>query len=544
MDVVSVRRVRGALNARAGAGLAVLRAHRYLDVVLATAVLAGLAVLVFGTHVRHAGFYSDDWSTASDVEFRGYRGTVGFNFHNVIPGRPFLAVAQPVTHYLFGLDVATHLAVGVLLAALTSVSFFVFLRCLRVEFPHALAMAALSLVFPWSVGLRLWAIGAIDNLALIAYFLGTAAALTALGLPRERRVAALTLYAVATVLYVLSVLTYQVAPAVILASVVLYRTRASWRRATRRWLVDVTVVLVATAASGIATSRLRRVGALSDVVPDIPRFVGDGLAIFAEMFLPPGVESALAKILVLLAAAAVIGASIARARSGATAVRTWLVRGAVGAGGVALSYVMFLGSGLLPSYSGIDDRANALAAFGFVAAAYSLLVVLWLLVARGSRRWGVACLAASVLVLGSGWIARVRDDIALFRGASARQTEELSLLDQVVGRPRSGSTLLVFGFPATTAPGIPVFSEPWDLEGAIRLRWNDYSLEAFPIFRRGVTCTPGGIKPLEFDQQRYLIEYERAVFVDLATRSSRRVRSREACLQALPEFTPGPLTEP
>src|SRR5688500_3177345 len=91
-----------------------------------------------------------------------------------------------------------------------------------------------------------------------------------------------------------------------------------------------------TAASGIATSRLRRVGALSDVVPDIPRFVGDGLAIFAEMFLPPGVESALTKILVLLAAAAVVAASIGRARSGATALRTWLVRGAVGAGGVAL----------------------------------------------------------------------------------------------------------------------------------------------------------------------------------------------------------------
>ena len=533
--------MRGRLNVRPRDGLAGLRVDRYTEVMLAAAALALLAGFVFGAHIRDGGFYSDDWSTASDVEFRGYRGTVGFTFHHVIPGRPVLAAAQPVTHYLFGLDMATHLAVGVVLAALSSLSFFVCLRCLRVEFPHALAMAALSLVFPWSIGLRLWSIGAIDNLALIAYFLGTAAALTALGLRPDRRGTALTLHAVATVLYVVSVLTYQIAPAVILASLVLYRTRVSWRRASRRWLIDTTVVLVATAASGIATSRLRRVGALSDVVPDIPRFVRDGVAIFAEMFLPPGVESALPKALVLVAAAAVVTMSIVRARGGATTVRTWLVRGAAGAGAIALSYVMFLGSGLLPSYSGIDDRANALAAFGFVVAAYSLLVVLCLVVAGGRRRWSVACLAASALVLGSGWIARVHDDIALFRAASLRQTEELSLLDEVVGRPQSGSTLLVFGFPATSAPGIPIFSQPWDLEGAIRLRWNDSSLEAFPIFRRGVSCDPGGIKPLEFEERQYLATYERAIFVDLAKRTWRRVPSRGACHQSLPEFTPGPM---
>jgi len=138
----------------------------------------------------------------------------------------------------------------------------------------------------------------------------------------------------------------------------------------------------------------------------------------------------------------------------------------------------------------------------------------------------------------------MRDDIALFNAAHARQAEELSLLEDVVGHPRSGSWLLVFGFPATTAPGIPIFSEPWDMEGAVRLRWNDYSLEAFPIFGRGVSCNPGGIKPLEFDQRQYSVPYERAVFVDLAKRARRRVPSREACLQALPEFTPGPFVAP
>jgi hypothetical protein len=515
----------------------------YAELALAATGIVVLAALVFGSHIRDGGFYSDDWSTASDVEFRGYRGTVGFTFHDVIPGRPLLAAAQPLTHYLLGLDVTAHLAVGVLLAALASLSFFVLLRCLRVERPHALAMAALSLVFPWSVALRLWPIGAIDNLAVIAYFLGTATALTALGLQQEHRSKALTLHVVATILYVASVLTYQIAPALILASVVLYRTRVPLRQASRRWLVDWIAMLVVTAWSAKATSRVREVGSVSDIVADVPRFVRDGLSIFAEMFLPPSVESALAKALVLVAAAAVVTLSIVRARGGSAPVRTWLVRGAAGAGAIALSYVMFLGSGLQASYSGIDDRANALAAFGFVVAAYSLLVVLSLLVLDARRRWSAACIAAAVLVVGAGWIGRIRDDITLFKAAAVRQMEELSLLDEVVGPPRSGSTLLVFGFPATTAPGIPVFSEPWDLEGAMRLRWNDYSLGAFPIFRRGVSCNRSGVRPLEFDQRRYIVPYERAVFVDLAKRSTRRVPSQEACLQALPEFAPGPLVE-
>ena len=408
----------------------------------------------------------------------------------MIPGRPILAAAQPITHYLFGLETAAHHAFGVFLAVCASLSFFVLLRCVRVELGHALAMAALSLVFPWSLALRLWPIGAIDNLAVIAYFLGAAAAVSALGLAADRRGKALALHIVAAVLYVVSVLTYQITPAVILASVVLYRTRVPWRRASRRWLVDVTVVLVVTAASAIRSSQVRRVGSLSDMVPDIPLFVRDGLALFAEMFLPRGLDSALPKLLVLVAAAVVVTVSIVYARRGATALETWLVRAAAGAGAIALSYVMFLGSGLLPSYSGIDDRANALASFGFVVTMYSLVVVTCLLVTRGRRWWSAACVGAAALALGSAWIARVHDDIALFRTASLRQAEELALLDEVVGRPQPGSTLLVFGFPATTAPGIPIFSDPWDLEGAMQLRWNDYSLAAFPILRPGRHCEP------------------------------------------------------
>ncbi|MBA2536537.1 MAG: hypothetical protein H0V20_03775 [Actinobacteria bacterium] len=540
MKVVNVRPVRGALIARAaGGGVALVRAHRYLEFVLAGAVLVGLAVLVFGTHVRHGGFYSDDWSTASDVTFRGYRGTVDHVLHDVVPGRPILAAVHPVTHYLFGLQAERHLAVGVSLAVLASLCFFVLLRSLRVERPHALGMAALSLVFPWAVALHLWTIATVNNLALITYFLGTTAALTAVGLERDRRGRALALHLAASLLYVVSVLTYQVAPAVILGSIALYRTRVSWSRASRRWLLDCAVVLPVTAASAAASSAVREVGSVSAMVTDLPRFVRDDLTLFAAMFLPSGVEAALPNLLVLFAATGVVALSLVRARRGEPAVRTWLVRGGAGAGAVALSHVMFLGSGLLPSYSGIDDRANTLAAFGFVVVAYSVLVLVCLLVAP-TPRWIPVFIAAALVLVGVGWIGRVRDDIALLRTAVARQADEMALLEDVVGRPPPGSTLLVFGFPATTSPGIPIFYNAWDLEGALRLRWKDYSLAARPIFRKGVTCDAGSIRPVEF-QPEFSVPYERAIFVDLATRIVRPVRSREACVAARPRFAPGPL---
>jgi hypothetical protein len=508
--------------------------------VLAGAALLGLGFLVLASHIRHGGFHSDDWSIGSGVHFDGYWDTV-VGLSKVAPGRPVLVFLQPLPHVFFGLDAAAHLALAVVLAALTSLCFFAFLRALGVEAPHALGLALLSVVFPWAGSVRMWPTASVNNVALIAYFLGTIAALRALGIAGPRRSRAIALHALAAALYVISVLTYQVAPAAILLSGLLYRTRFSWRALRGRWLLDVGLVLVALVVSFVATSHVRNVGSLQGRISDVPHFVRDGLSIFAAGFLPRDISSPATKLFVLALAVAVVAASAWRARECKMGeLRQWLQRGTAAAAAVGLGYITFLGSSLLPLSPGLDDRVNTFAAFGFVGATYSVLALVALLIGAGRGRAPAAILAFAALLVGVGWIQRVRDDAARYDATSARQRDELARLRAALPQPPHGSTLFTFGYPAQSAPGMPIFAKAWDLSGAVRLRWNDPSLDAFPIYRRGVSCGRSKIRPLQLGPQ-YGAAYGNAVFVDLSGGHVQRIRSRGECLRARDTFEPGPL---
>ena len=120
--------------------------HRSVEIFVAGVALLGLGFLLLTPHVRHGGFYYDDWGNAAAYHFEGWWRASVFKWRHGIPGRPILAFLLPLPYALFGLDPSYHLAAAVVLAALTSLSFFAFLRTLGVEFPHALAMALLSLM--------------------------------------------------------------------------------------------------------------------------------------------------------------------------------------------------------------------------------------------------------------------------------------------------------------------------------------------------------------------------------------------------------------
>jgi hypothetical protein len=504
-------------------------------------------------HVQHGGFYSDDWANAAAYHFEGWWRTSVYEWRHSIPARPILALLHPLPYALFGLEPTYHLAAAVVLAALTSLSFFVFLRVLGIELPHALAMALLSLVFPWSGAAHLWPSGAMNNVAVIAYFLGSAAALRGLALWHARRRSAIVLHSLAAALYLVSVLTYEVAPAAILLSGLLYRTRVSWRTLRARWLLDAVLVLVPLAISLRVTSRVRHVGSLGERVSDVPHFVGQGLSLFASIFAPRDLSSSwtsswdvtsssAGKLVVLAAAAAVVAASLARCgRPAGRELRRWLYRGAAGAIGVAAAYVMFLGSGLFPLfYPGLDDRIQTLAAFGFVVAAYSVLALAALLIVGGWGRAAVAIVSAGTLLIGLGFIQRVRADVRGYDSAAAEQRYFLERLQIALPHPPAGSTIFTFGYPARSAPGVPIFQTPWELRGAVDLRLNERSLRAIPIFRQGVLCGRSEISALEFGAD-YTARYGRAVFVDLPTGRTWHIGSARACAQAREIFRPGPV---
>jgi hypothetical protein len=526
--------------------------HRSAEIALAGAALVGLGFLILLPHVQHGGFYSDDWGNAAAYHFEGWWRTSVYEWRHSIPARPILALLHPLPYALFGLDPTYHLALAVVLAALTSLSFYAFLRVLGIELPHALAMALLSLVFPWSGAAHLWPTGAMNNVAVIAYFLGSAAALRGLALWHARRRDAIVFHLLAAALYLVSILTYEVAPAAILLSGLLYRTRFSWRALRVRWLLDAVLVLVPLAISLRVTSRVRHIGSLTERVSDIPHFVGQALSLFASIFVPRDLSSswgsswdvtssAAGKLVVLAAAAVVIAAALARSgREDGRELRRWLYRSAWGAGGVAVAYVMFLGSGLFPLfYPGLDDRIQTLAAFGFVVAAYSVVVLAALLVAGGRRRVTAVIVSAGTVLIGLGFIQRVRDDVTRYDSAATEQSFFLERLKIALPHPPAGSTIFTFGFPARSAPGVPIFQTPSELRGAVDLRLSERSLRAIPIFRRGVSCGRSGISALEFGAE-FTADYGHAVFVDVPTGRTRHIGSARACAQARKVFKPGP----
>jgi hypothetical protein len=528
--------------------------HTGAETALAGAALLALGFAVLATHVRHGGFYSDDWSIAADHHFDGWWRTSMHEWRDVIPGRPVLALLHPLPHALFGLEPAYHLAWAVVLAALTSLAFFALLRALRFGLPHAAAMAALSLVFPWADATRAWPTGALNNVAVIAYFLGTIVTLRALALPAVERRSVVVLHVGGAALYLVSVLTYEVAPAAILLSGLLYRTRVSWRALRARWLVDSALVLVTIGISAYATSRVRHVGSLGDRVSDLPHFVGQGLTLFASVFAPQSVSSSWAaswritspsagKLVVLAAALAIVLAAIVRyRRHGNGELRTWLYRAAGGAVGVTAAYAMFLGSGLTPLfYPGVDDRTNTLAQYGFVVAAYSVLALAAFLIGGGRRRVTEAVVAAGVLVIGFGFVQRVRDDLDHYDAATVEQRRFLERVQTALPRPPHGSTIFTFGYRPETAPGVPIFKYPWDLTSAIALRWNDSSLSGVPVYGRTVSCRRNHVSAPEFAEDSVTRYGPRIFFVDVPAADARRITSLRACKSARAELEPGPV---
>jgi hypothetical protein len=502
--------------------------------------LVGVSVAVFGSHIVDGGFYYDDWSHASTYRFDGfYRAALDF-WHHVIPGRPILAFLLPVPHATFGFRPELHLALAVALGVLASATFFVFLRELRVEAGHALAMASLALVVPWSDATRLWPTASINNVAVTAYFLGVVAALRAL---RACGRPALFLHIIASILFLVSVLTYEVAAAAIALGGLLYRGQSRRRRVALRWFADVTLMVVPLAVSLAVTTRVRHVGSLSDRAADVLPFARDSFAMLASAYLPQRFDSTGARLIVLVVVAGVVAWAFLHARRpSADALRRWLARATTAAVGVSSAYVMFLGSGLRPLFAGVDNRINTFAGFAFVVLVYSLVAMAALLIAGRPGRTATLVLALALVLVGSGFIARVRDDVRHFDEATALQADALARLGRALPAPEPGTMILTFGYPAETAPGIPIFWHSWDMSGAVSLTWDDPSLSAVPVYRTSVVCGRQSLYPGELKAEPHG-RYGRVVFVDLGSGRTKRIGSQPECYDARRVFRPGPLVK-
>ena len=137
-------------------------------------------------------------------------------------GKPLLALILAAPPALFGGSAVAWLLMAVALGAATSTCFYLVLRTLGLQRIHAGAIPALTLLVPWSSSGRLWATASVNNIAICFFLIGLVVALRALRRPgKDGR----GMHAVAVFLYVISVLTYELAATAALVAGTLYLTR-------------------------------------------------------------------------------------------------------------------------------------------------------------------------------------------------------------------------------------------------------------------------------------------------------------------------------
>jgi len=515
------------------------------EALVAALLLTALALVAYGYYVLHGGFYSDDWSHAANYHFEeSPRYLKSFaHLQDFLGGRPLSAALMPIPQAVFGPDPTPHLVLAAAIGVLTSFCLFLLLRTMAMAPLHAGAIAVLALLFPWSDSSRLWATGSVNSLAVCFFLLGLTVALR--GLDREGG-RGKAMHALACLLYLASVLTYEVTAAPALLAGLLYFGRTSRRRALRSWLADVAVIFAALFYSLLTTSSARSVAGVSERIENVPGFVREALLLLASALQPFGsMGRPLQALVLLLVAAVVLGVFLRLRKSGEPVLGEatlggwprWMLIGFLAA---AAAYFMFLGSNLDPRDDGINNRVNVFAGIAVCVLVYATVACACRLLFRSPRTaaWWTLGLA---LVIGVGYGAGLGADEAHWRQAADRQGEIVDELGADLLPLPPGSTVLAYGYPAQTAPGVPVFDRPWDLSGALELESDGAVTSAYPI-AEGIEVSCG--RRLTVDggsgYGRRSHPYERLYAYQPGV-GSRELDSRHRCEQALELFTPGPL---
>jgi hypothetical protein len=477
---------------------------------LALAALLLLGAALFVPQVTGGGFYWDDWQNAANTRFSREPGLFGAlesaTERPVFGYRPVLTGLLVLEHEAFGLHTWLHLTMAALFGVFAAWALYFLLRTLGFERLDSGIPAVLLLAFPWVDSTRFWATASYDTLAVALYLLGLTLAVRGLRSGRA------WLTAASLALYLAAAWTYEIVAVGVLVSVFVYVLVAPRRAALRRFGLDV--LLVAIALALVATGTTRDPQSAADQLDHARVIAGQAFTLFARAALPvgdvPGWIGA-----VLLAAVLAL-AWRRRDRWAALAVGGVLY--------VVAGYLLFVPA--LPHYQplepGTTNRMNVLAAVGFVALVYALARML-----AGRRVWLAALLCAAV---GVGYVVRLVDDRAGWERSAREQARVLSSLPGVA---RAGTTFYTFDAPTFAADGVPVFSLPFDLRAAARLRFGTVHVAAYPLAARdGIVCgrlglypTGGTYGPVHGEQ------YGSAVLVDVRARHATPIRTRAECLR-------------
>lgn len=520
-----------------------------LETLVAGGIFLLLAAVVFGPHVSGWGFFSDDWADSAGRYYPpggdSFSHVVDY-FANTFSYRPVLVVFQPLKYFVLGDSMPAQFAWTVLLGVAISTMLYGVLRTLGVPWFHAGMIAALSLIYPWFDSIRLWESANPGPLTIALALAGFWVALEGLRRRSWRwHLAALALYFV-------SILAYELTLPFILAAGLVYTLRVGWIAARARWAADVCVAAVAGLWIGTHTTRTAS-GGLSAYFDHGREIVDGGGTLVARTFLPVGESPRTGPVLALvglLLAAGLVVYLLRRAdleeRSG-WGLRQWLVLALAGLCVAALGWAIFIPADpyYTPAIFGVTNRVNGLAGYGLVMLAYATVGVALSAFAElvpSGRRFVAAATVIAALLLGAAYLRTLDRHISLWETAYETQRQGIATMKERYPDLPEGSTVFTSGFPAYETIGVPVFAALWDMNGMVKLEYDDGSLSAYPMLEgMSVACGQKGAGLTGPGAPASLVPYGKARFLDLGSGEGAMPRSRQQCEAIAPRFVPGPM---
>lgn len=508
------------------------------------AVLAGLLALVLALYLPYAteaGWFSDDWAVyAEQQESQGSYADGMSACMQSIPGGRKLACIYSVSEWaLFGdRRWGYHL---VSIAFLVAIAFLAYAVARRAGLGRSwsAAISGAVIVFPGADSTRLWPVASIGQYAVTLQMTSLLLAMIALAHRWSGRTAAL--HGASLLLALLAMATYEIAVPLVALQGAVYVAAFRNRRAFKRWLVDIGLVLT------FVTYRLA-IAPASDpnfVVERSGREMVTRLRVLVEgawdtwrYLYAPGRGLALLAALLLAAAAATVLSPTLRSRL----VRWWLLLGAAIVAAAVCSTVFLTANDLyVPQYFGTFNRLNLPGTIPYAVAFVAVLGILHELIRRWSPSPLVAPIAVAVVALAvSAHQLAVRADhqeawLESWSAQSDAVPGTRTALEAVPPSPR----LLGFDTPQWERGWVPVFAQSWDFRGMVEYETPVDPKYASP-FVENMSCGDRGVDQdgalvAPYDNRKHPV-----YFVSPARGIAVHVASRRQCEARLDAWGPAP----
>jgi hypothetical protein len=236
---------------------------------------------------------------------------------------------------------------------------------------------------------------------------------------------------------------------------------------------------------------------------------------------------------ILVLTAAGVALAVKRGGPARAAALGWM---AAGAGGVAFGLaglVMLLPaeSYYVPRVEGIANRFSAAAAPGEVVMLVALAFLVGIAAAALTRRRRLQTpLAVALLAIAAAGMVRteVRHQRVWADSWTQAQGVQGAIRRALGPELPPGARVVTFRHTLFLAPEVPVFGTTWDLRGAVRLLYDDPTLEGQP-FNPGYSCDPDGMRARSPGAADILLPYGDLFFVDATTYRGARVADQRAC---------------